>query len=107
MRVQLNFARAPLRNERLPWILYGLVATVLVAASILHGIVLTRHLMREQEELDVKVEALRKNLSETENTILRTENEIRTQRNDARTERIHFLANVYRHKGFSWTGLFN
>jgi Tfp pilus assembly protein PilN len=107
MRVQLNFARAPFRNERLPWILFGLVAAVLLAASVLHGVVLSRYLMREQEELDVKVEALQQELSETENAIRRTENEIRTQRNDARTERIRFLANVYRQKSFSWTGLFN
>jgi Tfp pilus assembly protein PilN len=107
MRVQLNFARAPFRNERLPSLIFGLAAAALLGVTVLHGVVLTRYLMREQEELDVKVEALQKELSETEANIQLTENELHSQRNDVRTERIRFLANVYRHKSFSWTGLFN
>jgi Tfp pilus assembly protein PilN len=107
MKVRLNFARAPFRNERLPWAIYGLATVVLLSVTVLHGVVLTRYLMREQEALDVKVEALQDELSRTEDAIRRTENELTAQRNDARTERIRFLTNVYRHKGFSWTGLFN
>jgi Tfp pilus assembly protein PilN len=107
MKVRLNFAQAPFRNERLPALIFGFAASVLLGATILHGVVLTRYLLREQEELDAKVEALQKELSATEAGIQRAEDELRSQRNDVRTERIRFLANVYRHKGFSWTGLFN
>jgi Tfp pilus assembly protein PilN len=103
----INFSRAPFRNDRLPRLLYAVVAAVLLAVTLYHGAVLTRYLMREQEELDVKVEALQEELASTEETLSRTENELRSQRSEVRTEKIRFLESVYQQKSFSWTGLFN
>lgn len=103
----LNFARVPFRNERLPMLGFGLAVAVLIAVTLVHGVVLTRYLLREQEELDAKVDVLQKEHADLETQILRTENELQSQRNEARTERIRFLAALYRQKSFSWTGLFN
>ena len=107
MRNRLNFAGIPFRNQRLPSLLYGLLAFSLLAVTILHGVVLTRSLLKEQEELDVKVEVLEKELSELGENLARAADELKSERNEARTERIRFLTAVYRQKGFSWTGLFN
>jgi Tfp pilus assembly protein PilN len=104
---RLNFAKVPFRNERLPGALYGLAAAGLLATTVVHAVVLTRYLMREQEELDVKVASLQEDLASLDAQISRTENELRSQRSEAGTEKIRFLARLYYHKNFSWTGLFN
>lgn len=104
---QLNFAKAPFRNERLPMLLYSAAVAVLLALSLIHGVILTRYLLREQEELDVKVEALEKERADLSTRIRRTDSDLDSQRSEAHSERIRFLAGLYRQKSFSWTGLFN
>lgn len=103
----LNFAEVPFRNERLSQILYGLTASVLAILTLIHTVALTRYLLREQEELDVKVEELVAELAELEAEFSRTEAEISSKTNEARTGRIRFLTNLYQQKSFPWTGLFN
>ena len=107
MNTPLNFARVPFRNERLPLLIYGLAAVSLLGTTVTHGVILTRYLLREQEELDVKVAALDEELERRETELQQTENELRSERSEARTERIRFLTATYRQKSFSWTGLFN
>ena len=104
---QLNFAKIPFRNERVPGIFYGLAVALLLALTVVHAVFLTRYLMREQEELDVKVASLQEELAELNSRIGRTQSELRSQTNEAGTERIRFLARLYYHKNFSWTDLFN
>ena len=104
---QLNFARVPFRNERFPAVLYGLAVTLLLALTVVHAVFLTRYLMREQEELDVKVASLQEELEDLNSRIGRTQSKLRSQRSEAGTERIRFLARLFYHKNFSWTGLFN
>jgi Tfp pilus assembly protein PilN len=103
----LNFAQIPFRNERLPRLLYGLTASVLAIFTLIHAVALTRYLLREQEELDVKVEELVVELAELETELGRTEAEVSSSTNDVRTSRIRFLTNLYQQKSFPWTGLFN
>ncbi len=103
----LNFAKVGFRNERLPRLLFGIAAVSLVAATVWHGVVLTRYLLREREELDLKVQSMEEELTGMDTKISRTRAELRTQRNELMTQRIEFLADVYRQKGFSWTELFN
>ncbi len=103
----LNFAKVGFRNERLPRLLFGIAAVSLVAATLWHGVVLTRYLLREQEELDLKVQSMEEELTGMDTKVSRTRAELRTQRNELMTQRIEFLADVYRQKGFSWTELFN
>ena len=103
----LNFAKVGFRNERLPQFLFGIVAVSLVAATLWHGVVLTRYLLREREELDLKVQSMEKQVTRLDTDISGTRSELRTQRNDLMTQRIEFLADVYRQKGFSWTELFH
>jgi len=103
----LNFAKVGFRNERLPRLLFGIAALSLVAATLWHGVVLTRYLLREREELDLKVQSMGEELTGLYADISRTRAELRAQRNELMTQRIEFLADVYRQKGFSWTELFN
>ncbi len=103
----LNFAKVPFRNERLPQLIYGLAVTAMVVATLIHGVTLTRYLMREQEELDVKVEELEAEFDELETKLNRAETELSSKTNDVRTERTRFLSGVYQQKSFPWTGLFN
>ena len=103
----LNFAKVGFRNERLPRLLFGIAALSLVAATVWHGVVLTRYLLREREELDLKVQSMKEEPTGLDTDISRTRAELRTQRNELMTQRIEFLADVYQQKGFSWTELFN
>lgn len=103
----LNFAKVGFRNERLPRLLFGIAAVSFMAATLWHGVVLTRYLLREREDLDLKVQSLEEQLTGLDNDISRTRSELRAQRNELMTQRIEFLADVYRQKGFSWTELFN
>ncbi len=103
----LNFAKVGFRNERLPRLLFGIAALSLVAVTLWHGVVLTRYLLREREELDLKIQSMKEELTGLDTDISRTRAELRTQRNELMTQRIEFLADVYRQKGFSWTELFN
>ena len=107
MASPLNFAKVGFRNERLPRLLFGVAALSLASATLWHGYVLTRYLLREREALDLKVHSMEEQLTELDAGITRTRAEIRAQRNEAMTQRIEFLAEAYRQKGFSWTELFN
>jgi Tfp pilus assembly protein PilN len=103
----LNFAKVGFRNERLPQLLFGIAAVSLVAATLWHGVVLTRYLLREAEDLDLKVQSMGEQLTALDTDISGTRSELRAQRNELMTQRIEFLADVYRQKGFSWTELFH
>jgi len=107
MQAPLNFAKAPFRNERLPRFFFGIVAGALAVATLVHVIVLTRYLLREAEELDVAVQGMEERLSGLVADIDRTRAALDVQRTDSMSQRVSFLADVYRQKGFSWTGLFN
>jgi len=107
MQAPLNFAKAPFRNERLPRFFFGIVAGALAVATLVHVIVLTRYLLREAEELDVAVQGMEERLSGLVADIDRTRAALDVQRTDSMSQRVSFLADVYRRKGFSWTGLFN
>jgi len=106
MPAPLNFAKVAFRNERLPGILFGLAAAGLLITTLWHGVVLTRHLLREREELDLKVQTMEQRLSELQASIGRARADLGGQRNESMSQRILFLADVYRQKGFSWTEFF-
>jgi Tfp pilus assembly protein PilN len=103
----LNLAKVPFRNERFPRLLYGMAATILVTVTVVHAVLLTRYLLREREELDVKVGALEKELADLEGKLRTAQTDLNSKRSAVGTERIRFLAAVYQQKSFSWTGLFN
>jgi len=103
----LNFAKVGFRNERLPQLLFGIAALSLVAATLWHGVVLTRYLLREREDLDLKVQSMGEQVTSLDTDIAGTRSELRAQRNELMTQRIEFLGDVYRQKGFSWTELFH
>ena len=103
----LNFARVGFRNQRLPRLLFAIAAFSCATATLWHGVILTRYLLREREDLDLKVQSLEEQVSGLDIDISRTRSELRKQRNELMTQRIEFLADVYRQKGFSWTELFH
>ena len=107
MDAPLNFAKDPFRNERLPGILFGILGTALVVGTLWHAVVLTRYLMREAEELDVTVQGMEDRRSSLVADISRTRAALDAERSDVMSQRVAFLADIYRQKGFSWTGLFN
>jgi Tfp pilus assembly protein PilN len=107
MDAPLNFAKEPFRNERLPGILFGILAAALVVGTLWHAVVLTRYLMREAEELDVTVQGMEERRSSLVADINRARAALEAERSDVMSQRVAFLADTYRQKGFSWTGLFN
>ncbi|MGH9323711.1 MAG: PilN domain-containing protein [Vicinamibacteria bacterium] len=102
-----NFARAPFVNERLPRLVFAAALFAVAAATLLHGVFLTRYLLREQEALDAQVEKLRKELAETEASITRAQGVVARNRTELGSEQTQFLTRLFRRKSFSWTGLFN
>ena len=107
MANDFNFSRAPFGNERLPRLVFMLAAALVLGASLVHGFFLARYLVREQEALDIKVDELRDELEATDVAISRTEASLAQQQTALANERTAFLTSIYRHKSFSWTGLFN
>ena len=107
MANDFNFSRAPFENERLPRLVFMLAASLVLGATLVHGFFLARYLVREQEAFDIKVEDLRDELEATDAAISRTEASLAWQQTALANERTAFLTRIYRHKGFSWTGLFN
>lgn len=103
----LNFARRPFENERLSRLLFAAAAFVVVAATAVHAFFLTRYLLREREELDLVVEELQSDLEETEAAIAASRQTVAREQTSLADERTQFLTRIYRHKSFSWTGLFN
>lgn len=107
MANELNFAREPFTNERLPRLIFSLLATFVLGLTLVHGFLLGRYLLREQEELDLRVAALRSELEQTNDGIARAEAAVDREQTALGNERTRFLVRLYRQKGFSWTGLFN
>ena len=107
MANDFNFSRAPFENERLPGLVFMLAAALVLTATLVHGFFLARGLVREQEALDIQVDELRDALEATDAAISRTEASLGRQQTALANERTAFLTRIYRHKGFSWTGLFN
>ena len=107
MANEFNFSRAPFVNERLPRTVFALALTAVAAATVLHGVLLTRYLMREQESLDVRVDELRQELSETNTRMSQAESSLARNRTELGSVQTQFLTTLFRRKSFSWTGLFN
>ena len=107
MANDFNFSRAPFENERLPRLVFMLAAAFVLGVTLVHGFFLARSLVREQEALDIKVGELRDELEATDAAISRTEASLARQQTALANEQTAFLTRIYRHKGFSWTGLFN
>jgi Tfp pilus assembly protein PilN len=104
---ELNFAREPFTNERLPRLIFSLLVTFVLGLMLVHGFLLGRYLLREQEELDLRVTALRSEVEQTNDGIARAKAAIDREQTARGNERTRFLVRLYRQKGFSWTGLFN
>ena len=102
-----NFARAPFRNERLPRLIFLVTAVVVLALTVAHGVILTRHLLREREELDDKVDSLEQQIEARDQAIAEARRIVQAEQSALRNERTDFLTRLYRQKSFSWTGLFN
>lgn len=107
MSNRFNFARRPFVNERLPRLVFVVAATLVIGLTLVHGFLLTRYLVREQEELDVQVAELRDELAGTESRIASAGASVAQGQTALGNERTVFLARLYRLKSFSWTGLFN
>jgi Tfp pilus assembly protein PilN len=105
--MHLNFARLPFRNERLPRLVYGLLGLLVVVATAVHAVNLTRHLLKEREELDVKVGKLEEEISALDRELSQARSQVAPAPGPLDDLRVSFLAGVLRQRGFSWTGLFN
>lgn len=103
----LNFARFPFRNDRLPRLVYGLLTLVVVVATALHAAAFTRHLLKEREEMDLKVQKLEEEISALERELAAARTEVGPAMSPVEDGRVSFLAGVLRQRAFSWTGLFN
>jgi hypothetical protein len=99
----LNFASQPFRNERLPALLFGVAAVVLVALTIRHAFVLRALLPARTSKLHVEVAAL-----ETELDRLRAEGRNLTAPKPDKQELAEWsvLKDLVDRRTFSWTGLF-
>ena len=118
--MQLNFARFPFRNERLPRLVYGLLTLIVVGGTAVHAVSLTRHLLKEREELDLTAQKMQEEIATLDRELAAARTQLaapsgRSERgNLAQTgqpgqqgERVRFLAGILRQRGFSWTGFFN
>lgn len=104
----LNFAKRPFRNQRLPQLVYAVLAATVAAFSLAHAFALTPYLLREtQAELDTKVAALRQEAAGLDEAIAKTREEVSSPRSAANDARVKFVASLFRRKGFSWTAFFN
>jgi hypothetical protein len=104
---EFNFARAPFVNERLPRMLFAVAVAGVAAATVFHGVLLTRYLLREQESLDIRVSEIRAELSETSARTASAESALARNRTELGSVQTQFLTTLFRRKSFSWTGLFN
>ncbi len=104
---ELNFARAPFVNERLPRALFAAAVAAVVGLTVFHGFLLQRYLSREQEALDIRVADLQQELARSNAAITEAQNAIARNRSALASEQASFLTTLYRRKSFSWTGLFN
>jgi Tfp pilus assembly protein PilN len=102
-----NFSRAPFVNERAPRLVFGLALVLTAALTATHGYLLTRYLLREQEDLDVRVNAIRGEIQKTDEALAQNQTSLARDQTALGDERTGFLVRLYRQKSFSWTGLFN
>jgi Tfp pilus assembly protein PilN len=107
MANEFNFARAPFVNQRLPNAVVVLAIAAVAAATVLHGVLLTRYLLREQEALDARVADLRREISDTDARIAGAQGSLDRNRTELGSVQTQFLTTLFRRKSFSWTGLFN
>lgn len=107
MANDFNFARTPFENERLPRLVFALAAIIVLGVTVVHAFFLGRYLVREQEALDITVQSLREELDTANAEIQQTEASLARLQTELSNERTRFLTRIYRHKSFSWTGLFN
>ena len=104
---EFNFARAPFVNERLPRTVLAFAGAAVAAATVFHGVLLTRYLLREQESLDIHVSELRQELSEANTRMSQAQSSLARNRTELGSVQTQFLTTLFRRKSFSWTGLFN
>ncbi len=104
---EFNFARAPFVNERLPRTVLALAVIAVAGATVFHGVLLTRYLLREQEALDTRVDDLRREISDTDARIFGAQGSLARNRTELGSVQTQFLTTLFRRKSFSWTGLFN
>ena len=99
----LNFASQPFRNERLPALLFGVAAVVLVAVTVRHALVLRALLPAQTSKLHREVATL-----ETELDRLRAEGRSLTAPNPDKQALAEWnvLKDLVDRRTFSWTGLF-
>jgi Tfp pilus assembly protein PilN len=99
----LNFASQPFRNERLPALLFGVAAVVLVAVTVRHALVLRALLPARTSKLHREVAAL-----ETELDRLRAEGRslAAPQPDKQALAEWSVLKDLVDRRTFSWTGLF-
>ena len=83
------------------------IAGLVAALTAVHGYLLTGNLLREREELDAHVDAIRTEIRETDSAIDRIGAALSQERTAVGNEQTRFLTRLYRRKAFSWTGLFN
>jgi Tfp pilus assembly protein PilN len=107
MANEFNFARAPFVNERLPRTVLAFAGAAVAAATVFHGVLLTRYLLREQESLDIRVSELRQELSEANTRMSQAQSALARNRTELGSVQTQFLTTLFRRKSFSWTGLFN
>ncbi len=107
MANEFNFARAPFVNERLPRAIVVLAIAAVAAATLFHGALLTRYLLREQEALDTRVADLRREISDTDARIAGAQSSLARNRTELGSVQTRFLTTLFRRKSFSWTDLFN
>ncbi len=102
-----NFSRAPFANERAPRLVFGIAVLAVAALTVTHGYFLTRSLLREQEELDLRVKEIRDEIQKTDEDLTRDQSALARDQTALGDEKTSFLVRLYRRKSFSWTGLFN
>jgi hypothetical protein len=102
-----NFARAPFTNERLPRLVFVVLSLLVGATTLVHGYFLTGYLLREQEELDIRVGEIRDEIRRTDEAVASARSSLAREQTAMGSERTAFLTRLYRRKSFSWTGLFN
>lgn len=102
MKTSLNLATAPARNERLPALLFGVAASLLLILTLVHGLTVARLASTAATTLDEEVERLT-----TERETLRVkERDLRALRVvKTSVERWGAVKTLVDQRAFSWTGL--
>jgi hypothetical protein len=102
MKVAVNLAAQPFRNERLPVALVLLSAVLLTAVSVIHVAEVRRLAGREATLLDAEVQRLSAEVAAREQEIAEAE---KTPVSPAASRRWEELTQIVRRRSFAWTGL--